>query len=96
MTKIKKSETIEEFMARGGEVIVIPPQESEEAPSVIKPSVHGLPELMSLSDGEHFFGESRKKIKKKITNQEFQDKVRDLNLPASVIASLIGSVGDKK
>lgn len=93
--KIKKTETVEEFLARGGEIIVVPPQEQEETKNVIKSTVGGLPQLMTLSDGAHFFGETRKKRKKPVTNEEFKDKVTNLNLPSEIVSSLMRSIGDK-
>lgn len=96
MTKIKKTETVEEFLARGGKVVVLPPEEPEDNKHVVKPTAGGLPQLMTLADGEHFFGETRKKKKKQVTTEEFKNKVSNMNLPADVVASLINSVGAKK
>ena len=91
--KIKKTETIQEFLERGGKIVVVPPNEPEETKNVVKPTAGGLPQLLSLDDGAHFFGETKKKKKKTISAEEFKDKASNLNLPKEIIASLIKSVG---
>jgi hypothetical protein len=93
---IKKVETVEEFLARGGEVTIVPPQETPEAKQPIRSTSGGLPQLMSLSEGEHFFGETRKKAKKKMTNEEFSEKVSNSSLPPEVMASIMEKIGSKK
>lgn len=95
MKKITKVETIEEFIARGGKPVILPPQEIENNQQIRLLNV-GLPTLMSLDEGEHFFGETRKKKKKEVTKEEFKDKIKNSGLPDSVIQSLLGGLGAKR
>lgn len=90
---IEKTETIEEFIARGGEVTIVPPEETQEVTPIVKGATGGLPTIMSLSDGAHFFGETRKKKKAPVTKEGFTDKVSNSTLPEDVIASLKKSIG---
>jgi hypothetical protein len=90
---IKKTETMEEFIARGGEVTVVPSEEVQEVNPVVRGSTGGLPVIMTLSDGAHFFGETRKKKKVPVTKEEFTDKVSNSALPEDIIASLKKSIG---
>lgn len=95
MSKIRKVETYEEFLARGGKPVIIPPQESPDEEPVVKSTVGGLPEIMSLTDGEHFFAEKRKQTKKKVTKEEFADKVSGSSLPPEIMNSLLSKIGIK-
>jgi hypothetical protein len=58
-----KKETIEEFLARGGKITKIPEQSVEKGTNVVKPNGTGLPKIMHLTDGEHYFGITRRKKK---------------------------------
>lgn len=72
----KSVETIEEFLARGGEIKVFPPQESGTDAHVMKPNGGLNQDHMTLGEGELMFGETRKRKKKAkpiITNEEFAD-----------------------
>jgi hypothetical protein len=57
-----KKETLEEFLARGGEIKKYDPVEPEEKVEVIKP-VHASAHLMSLDEGALFFSERQKRRK---------------------------------
>ena len=70
----KKVETVEEFLARGGDIKVFPPQELSDDPHIIKSNVGLNQDHMTLGEGELMFGETRKRKKKEkpiITNEEF-------------------------
>ena len=87
---IQKKETVEEFLARGGQIEQVPyEQPEEEKEQVRSTTTTGLPEIMTLSDGAHFFGETRKK---KPTKKDFLDKVKKSNLPQNVIDSLTKNI----
>lgn len=90
----KKTESVKDFVERGGEIIIVPPEKPEEKKHVIKFTTGGLPHLMSLGEGENLYGETRRKKKKKLTNKDFKNKVENLNLPANIISSIINSVKD--
>jgi len=91
---MKKSETIEEFLARGGKIEKIPYVEPENKTEPVRTNpTGGLPSIMSLSDGAHFFGETRKK---KPTKDDFVNKVKKTSLPQAVIDSLTQSFKDIK
>jgi hypothetical protein len=89
-----KAETLDEFLARGGQIERVPYIEPEQKVEPIRAnSSGGLPTLMTLPDGAHFFGETRKK---KPTKEDFVNKLNKANLPQSVVESLTKSVKDKK
>jgi len=90
---VKKTETLEEFQARGGQTTIVPYEEPEEKKHAVRGVSGGLPAIMSLSDGAHFFGETRKKKKKIVTKEESIDKISNSSLPADVMASLKQSIG---
>ena len=86
-------ETIEEFLARGGEVEIVPQAEREEEKIVIKPQAGGPPQLMSLTDGQHFFAEKKKSKKKKKTGLNLKNVNMDL-VPDS-LKSMLKNMGEK-
>jgi len=90
---IKKTETMEEFIARGGEVTIVPAEEVQEPTPMIRGTTGGLPTIMSLSDGAYYFGETRKKNKTPVTKEQFTDRVSNSALPEDIIASLKKSIG---
>ena len=63
--KKTNEQLIEEYLAKGGKITKLPPQESPETQAVYKPSSSGPAKIMSLSEGELFYGETsrRKKVK---------------------------------
>jgi len=93
-----RSETIEEFLARGGTPTIIPTvKEPEHRRSVsIKTKIDY--DLMSLGEGEILFGESRtrKTTKKRVTNADFAVLVDSANLPADIVESLKRAMGKKQ
>jgi len=86
-------ETMEEFLARGGEIKKVPYQNPEDKKELVRANSTGLPSIMSLSDGAHFFGETRKK---KPTKEDFAKKIGKSNLPQEIIDSLTSSIKEKK
>jgi len=73
----KKIETIEEFLARGGQIKVYPAVKPEEQEEYIRPTTTYNVQLMSLDEGAHFFSERREdKVVKKKTN------VKNINVDA--------------
>lgn len=88
-----KKETIEEFLARGGRIQKFECVEPEEKNQPIRSNTTGgLPEIMTLSDGAHYFGETRKK---KPTRKDFLKKLEKSNLPKEVIDSLTKNIKGK-
>jgi hypothetical protein len=65
-----KSETIEEFLTRGGKINNIPPQKYEEPLAIIR-STQIMPQIMPLDQGELFFAEKQKR-KKRSTDEKNQ------------------------
>ena len=55
-----KTETLKEFLARGGQITRIEPQEAQEAEHVIK-MTNTPAHIMSLDWGEHYFAERQKR-----------------------------------
>ena len=96
--KIKKewkTETLEEFLARGGKPVIIPPEPVETTNEVVKSSTKGIPHLMDITEGEHYFAEVRKKIKPPVTKSEFLDMVKNSSLPEDIIKSLFSQIKGK-
>lgn len=61
-----KVETIEEYLARGGEIKKIPKAETVKQPDVIKkPTAGGPVTILSLEEADLFYGEARKSSKPK-------------------------------
>jgi hypothetical protein len=96
MMSRKKAETVEEFLARGGKVTIIPPVIRED-------TTHTLPvkttidfDSLSLGESEYLFGETRqrksKTPKKRVTSDDFTAMVEASGLPASVVEALKNSV----
>ena len=65
MSKKYIEETIEEFLARGGKITKIPPQESEGGEQTVRSTAHTPPTLYSLDLGQLMFAEKRTRKKKK-------------------------------
>lgn len=65
MTK-KKTETIQEFLERGGKITVVPPSGPKEKSTNVKSTVVGPATALSYEDADYYYGEhkKRKKIKK--------------------------------
>jgi len=76
----KKVETIEEYLARGGEITYCEPEESALKPHVMKPATGTSEHTMSLGNGELLFGETRKrkkKVKPEVTTEDFTKMLDD-------------------
>lgn len=65
---IKKTETIAEFLARGGKITVIPPRMPESKESNVKPTTTGPANIITYAEADQFYGQKtvRKKKEKKI------------------------------
>ena len=90
MTKLRV-ETIEEFLARGGQIIKVPAVIPEESRAIMPTRSIISYDMMSLSEGEHLFGETRAKttpMKKRINDDEFAKMLDSINLPANIVESL--------
>jgi hypothetical protein len=90
--KVSKKETIEEFLARGGKITVIPPNEKSESTHVIPIKTQLDYDMMSLGEGEFLFGETRskkvKKMKKRVSTDDFNKMVESMNLPQDIVDAL--------
>lgn len=95
MTKIKKTETLEEFIKRGGKKTIIPAEKTPDETHLIKPNTTGLPKIISLDEGSHFFGETKKRKPKNMTNNEFIDGLKKLNLPGNMFNSIVNRVNKR-
>lgn len=96
MTTRKKTETVEEFMARGGKVTIIPPPERAEEAHTLSVKTKIDFDSLSLGDSEYLFGETRtrktNKTKKKVSTEDFTKMVEGSNLPTSVMDALKNAV----
>jgi len=90
-----KEETIDEFLARGGKITVIPPKSEEpEDGVIIKPNYAGPPTLFSLDEAQHFFGK-KKVVKKQVKKPDFSKIDKD-KLPKALHYFLTGGKSDNK
>ena len=76
--KSVKTETVEEYLARGGEIQHIAALELEEETVVMKPT-NSTAQIMTLSDGAHFFAEkqTRKTQTPEEKNKKGKEKLSD-------------------
>ena len=71
MSEKPKVETVEEFVARGGEIKHYPCGMGRDGPieekedRLVKSTVKHIPRLMDLDEGAHFFSEIKAKRKRK-------------------------------
>jgi hypothetical protein len=62
-----KTETVAEFVARGGKIQVFPEAERSVTAPVVRPTTPAATaNLMSLDEGAHFFAEIKPKKKRKV------------------------------
>lgn len=62
----RKIETVEEYLARGGKITVLPQSEKPVKPEVVRKTVAGEPAvIMTYEDADLFYGEARKGVKPK-------------------------------
>jgi hypothetical protein len=83
----KKTETVSDFLARGGKVTKFPEKLREKSIDVIRKSVAGPAVLMTLDEAQFFFGEKSKNLKTKKVKQSLKI---DLNaLPPALRAMFV-------
>lgn len=75
----KKTETIAEYLARGGKIQVLPPAYTESKDANVKSTVVGPAVLMSLEDADQFYG--TKTVRKKKEKQIDLTKINVDNIP---------------
>jgi hypothetical protein len=63
---------LEEFLAKGGQITKCPPAEDKSKPQVVKSINPGPAQLMSLSEGDLFYGEKSKR-KRKVKEPDLTD-----------------------
>ena len=101
MRKREMDELMQDFIARGGKVTIIPPVAKEETTHTLSVKSQLNYDTLSLGDGEFYFGETRrrkttKQPKKKVNTEDFAKMVESSNLPSHVIEALKKSIGAKK
>jgi hypothetical protein len=71
----KKTESLQEFLSRGGKINVVPPKRPETKDSNVKSTVSNPVTILSYGDAENYYGQktTRKRKVKKID-------VTDLNM----------------
>lgn len=84
----KKTETVAEFLARGGKVTVCPPGEVKVKDSVtVKSMAVGPANIMTYADADHYYGE--KKERKASTKKPAKDlKINLDSLPEDFLKKL--------
>jgi len=96
MRKREMDELMQDFMARGGKVTIIPTPAREETQHVLPVKTQLNFDNLSLGEGEFFFGETRKrktsKMKKKVNTEDFTEMVDSSNLPSHIVEALKRSI----
>ena len=94
------NELMEDFIARGGKVTIIPPHIKEEVEHTLTVKAQLGYDTLSLGDGEFYFGETRRrktsKVKKKVNSEEFTKLVEGSNLPIHIMEALKKTLGGNK
>jgi hypothetical protein len=63
---MSKTETVAEFLARGGEITKLPAKEPQVKPEAVKSTKNGGPAvIMSMGEADLYYGEAKKKKEKK-------------------------------
>lgn len=84
-----RSETIEEFLARGGKVTVVEPQKTEEDKHTIPIKTKIDHDNMSLGNGELIYSEVKaRKPRKTISNEDFLKALNSAKLPQSIVNTI--------
>lgn len=81
MSDKPKVETVEEFLARGGKITVIPPV-PHETDNKVHPTTSAAAPMMSLDEGAHFFSEVKKRQHEK--KKDLLKEVDVSKLPADI------------
>ena len=90
---MKKTETVAEFLARGGIINRVPEHQREIAPEVVRKTVTGPANLMTLEEADLFFGEARKGAKPKKVKPSLKI---DLNaLPPALRAKFVAKLKEE-
>jgi hypothetical protein len=89
-----KTETLEEFLARGGSINKVPEAERVKQVDVVKkPAVSGISTLMSLEEADLFYGEVRKNSKPKKV-KEF-NKIDVMALPEALRSKFLNKIKEE-
>jgi hypothetical protein len=83
-----KVESISDFLARGGKITNVPPQQIPMVREVYSPSVVVSPHLMDLEEGSFYFSEAVEKAKGKKYNITSRDKINLSLLPPDLVRDL--------
>lgn len=70
MNRKELQSKVEEFIANGGKVTVYPTVKPEEVKQLVNAPTGGPAHLMSLADGDLFFGQTRKRKPTKMKRSE--------------------------
>lgn len=76
----KKTETVEEFLARGGKIEKLDPVEHEDNDVTVRSAAMTPPTLYHITEGRHLFAEKKKNKsrKKKLSIQEVSKKLESI------------------
>lgn len=66
---MKKTETLEEYVARGGKITQLPAKSRDPEVDVVRKTVTGPANFLSLDEADLFYGEARKGAKPKKVKQ---------------------------
>lgn len=83
---MKKTESLQDFLERGGKIEKLDPVEPEEKEVTVRKTTTGPATIYNLTEGELLFSEKRKKRKKKqkpkYSDKEFEKIMKDLRTPS--------------
>ena len=92
-----KRETVDDFLARGGTISIVPPKVVEEERHTVPVRFTINHDSLSLGDGEFMFGEVKTRKKKEVkmtSNEEFNKLLDAYALPSNVRDNLKGNKND--
>jgi hypothetical protein len=95
----RKVETIEEFLARGGQITKVPSVVPENNKNIVNSKTTIGHDMMSLGEGEFLFGKTSAKVspmKKRVNDEDFSKMLESSGLPSNMIDSIKKAVKSER
>lgn len=93
MSKKIKVESIDEYLARGNKITILPSVTEKRQPDVIRKTVVGPAIFLTLEEADLFFGEAKENIKPK---KQKQSPRIDINaLPEALRAKILQKIKEE-
>jgi hypothetical protein len=95
----RKVETIEEFIARGGQITKVPSVVPDNSKNTVNSRSTISHDMMSLGEGEFLFGKTTAKVapmKKRVNDEDFSKMLESSGLPSNMIDSIKRAVKSER